>query len=126
MKRYLIDTSLLPAYLYNRQPAIALLGPWIRSDEAATSIFVYGEVVEYIKGLADFTTKRELLKELLASITPYFLTYSILERYADIRRALRKPHGAGRIGDIDTLIAATALERKENENKTAGKPPPWR
>jgi predicted nucleic acid-binding protein len=42
-------------------------------------------------------------------ISPYFLTYSILERYADIRRQLRPPHGPGLIGDIDTLIAATAL-----------------
>jgi predicted nucleic acid-binding protein len=35
-------------------------------------------------------------------------TYTILERYADIRRTLRPLHKD--IGDIDTLIAATALE----------------
>ena len=34
-----------------------------------------------------------------------------MECYADIRRALRPPQGPGLIGDIDTLIAATALER---------------
>ncbi len=34
-----------------------------------------------------------------------------MERYAEIRRTLRPPHGPGLIGDIDTLIAATALER---------------
>ncbi len=44
-------------------------------------------------------------------IYPYFLTYSILDRYADLRRLLRSPYGPGLIGDIDTLIAATALER---------------
>ena len=44
-------------------------------------------------------------------IYPYFLTYSILEHYADLRRLLRSSYGAGLIGDIDTLIAATALER---------------
>jgi predicted nucleic acid-binding protein len=48
---------------------------------------------------------------LLREVYPYFLTYAILERYADIRRAMRPPHGAGLIGDVDTLIAATALER---------------
>lgn len=37
-------------------------------------------------------------------------TYAILERYADLRRQLRPPYGPGLIGDIDTLIAATALE----------------
>lgn len=35
---------------------------------------------------------------------------SILERYAELRRQLRPPHGPGLIGDIDTLTAATALE----------------
>ena len=35
--------------------------------------------------------------------------YPILERYADLRRQMR-PSG-GLIGDIDTLIAATALGR---------------
>jgi predicted nucleic acid-binding protein len=48
---------------------------------------------------------------LLGAIYPYFLTYAIMERYAEIRRTLRPPHGPGLIGDIDTLIAATALER---------------
>ncbi len=33
-----------------------------------------------------------------------------MQRYASLRRQLRRPYGAGLIGDIDTLIAATALE----------------
>lgn len=51
------------------------------------------------------------MRSLLRGAYPYFLTYGILERYADIRRQLRPPHGPGLIGDIDTLIAATALTR---------------
>ncbi len=47
----------------------------------------------------------------LREVYPYFLTYAILDRYAGIRRQLRPPHVPGLIGDIDTLIAATALER---------------
>jgi predicted nucleic acid-binding protein len=58
-----------------------------------------------------FSRRHKDLKHLLSEIYPYFLTYSILERYADLRRLLRSPYGAGLIGDIDTLIAATALER---------------
>lgn len=50
------------------------------------------------------------LRALLGEVTPYKLTYPILERYADLRRAMRPPHGPGLIGDVDTLIAATALE----------------
>jgi predicted nucleic acid-binding protein len=111
MKRYLLDTSILAAYLQNRKTAVELLSPWIKNKEAATSILVYAEVTEYIKGLSDFPKRASDLRLLLRTIYPYFLTYSILERYADIRRTLRPPKGTGLIGDIDTLIAATALER---------------
>ena len=74
MKRYLLDTTLLTAYLYNRQPAIALLSPWIHNDEAATSILVYGEVIAHIKGSPTFAHQRQQLKDILAAITPHFLT----------------------------------------------------
>ncbi len=111
MRRYLLDTGPLGAYLQGREPAVDLIVPWIRRGEAATSILVYGEIIEYINNLHDYPTKYMGLRGLLGAIYPYFLTYSILERYAEIRRTLRPPHGPGLIGDIDTLIAATALER---------------
>jgi predicted nucleic acid-binding protein len=111
MKRYLLDTSVVAAYLQNRKTAVEILTPWIKKQEAATSILVYAEVTEYIKGHSDFPKRASDLRSLLRSIYPYFLTYSILERYADIRRMLRPHIGGGLIGDIDTLIAATALER---------------
>ncbi len=81
------------------------------SHEASTSILAYAEVVEHIKGQSDFPRHRAALRTLLREVYPYFLTYPIVERYADVRRQLRSPHGPGLIGDIDTLIAATALER---------------
>jgi len=34
-----------------------------------------------------------------------------MELYADIRRQLRPPHGPKLIGDVDTLIAATAMRQ---------------
>jgi predicted nucleic acid-binding protein len=46
---------------------------------------------------------------LLHGIYPLALTYGIMERYAEIRRTLRR-QGPGLIGDVDTLIAATAFE----------------
>jgi predicted nucleic acid-binding protein len=55
--------------------------------------------------------KQQDLWHLLREVYPYFLTYAILERYVDLRRQLRPPQGKGLIGEIDTLIAATALER---------------
>jgi predicted nucleic acid-binding protein len=111
VRRYLLDTSLVAGLLNNRPRAVALITPWIHSREVATSILVYGEVVEYIKGRPNYTAHHRALRSLLRRVHPYFLTYPILERYADLRRQLRPPRGPGLIGDVDTLIASTALER---------------
>ena len=111
MKRFLLDTSPLAAYLQRRELAVALIQPWIARHEVATSMVVYAEVTEYIQGLPDFAHRQYELRQLLREIYPYFLTYPILECYADLRRRLRPPFGKGLIGDMDTLIAATALER---------------
>ena len=108
MRRYLLDTSPLAALLLARPAAVALITPWMER-QAATSILAYAEVVEYMKGRSDFSTRHAHLRTLLGEVYPYFLTYRILERYADLRRSLRPPHGPGLIGDIDTLIAATAI-----------------
>lgn len=110
MRRYLLDTGPLTAFLFARRPAADLMRPWTRGREAATSILVYAEVVEYIKGLPDVARWHTGLRALLRGVRAYDLTYPILERYADLRRQLRSPHGPGLIGDIDTLVAATALE----------------
>jgi predicted nucleic acid-binding protein len=111
MRQYLLDSAPLAGYLHGRQSFVELITPFIREHQAATSILVYAEVIEYLKGLPDFPRRRRHLHILLREIYPYFLTYAIVERYADIRRSLRAPHGPGLIGDVDTLIAATALER---------------
>lgn len=76
----------------------------------ATIILVYGEVIEYLKGLPNFADKYAKLQRVLDEIPAYPLTYAIVERYADIRRTLR-PLGKDS-GDIDTLIAATAPDLK--------------
>lgn len=111
MKRYLLDTGPLAALLLGRAGAVSLIRPWIVQHEVTTSILVYGEVIEHLLGLPNYDRHYDGLQNLLADVYPYFLTYRILERYAGIRRQLRPPHGPGLIGDIDTLIAATALER---------------
>ncbi len=111
MKRHLLDTAPLAAYLHNRPTAVAMITPWMKQGIVATSILVHAEVTEYIKGLPDYPKRKEHLRKLLEVVYLYFLTYPILERYAEIRRSFRLPLGKGLIGDIDTLIAATALER---------------
>ena len=110
MTRYLLDTTPLTAYLMGREPARELIGPWIVRHDAVTSILVYGEITEYIQGFADVQRKQAQLRGILREVWPYVPTLEILERYATLRRQMRPPHGPGLIGDIDTLIAATALE----------------
>lgn len=110
MRRYLLDTALLTAYLRGWRGAVSLLQPWIDADEAATSVLNYGEAIEFFKGLTSFPQRKVLLRSLLRRVRAYDLTYDVLERYADLRRAMRKPYGPGLIGDVDTLIAATAIE----------------
>jgi tRNA(fMet)-specific endonuclease VapC len=108
MRKYLLDTSVVAGYLLARTKAIQLVRPLLAQEEVATSMLVYGEVAEYVKKFASFNAYRASLEALLEQIYPYPLTYAILERYADIRRTLRPLHQD--IGDIDTLIAATAIE----------------
>src|SRR5918998_3111328 len=111
MRRYLLDTAPLAALLLARPAAVDLMSPWLNRHEVATSILAYAEVVQYIKDFSDVKRRQPQLRTLLGEVYPYFLTYPILERYTDIRGSLRKPHGKGLIGDIDALIATTALER---------------
>ena len=111
MKQYLLDTGPLSAYLLGRPTALTLISPWIANQEVGTSIVVYGEVIEYLKSLPNYSVRRTQLRRLLETVRPYLLTYRTLERYTDMRRTMRPPHGSGLIGDIDTLIAATAIER---------------
>jgi predicted nucleic acid-binding protein len=112
MKRYLLDTASLATYLQKKEPAVSLIRPLIEKHEVATSTVVYAEVNEYIKSHPKFQQRHFELRQLIREIYPYFLTYPILDRYAHIRRSVRPPYGKGLIGDMDTLIAATALERK--------------
>jgi predicted nucleic acid-binding protein len=115
MKRFLLDTNILTAYLRGRTTVVALVEPWVGADEVATSVIVYGETVEYLQRFGDkvYAHHLNLLQGILArDVQPLPLTFPILERYATLRRALRPPHGPGLIGDLDTLIAATALEHQ--------------
>jgi len=110
MRRYLLDGGPLGAYFLGRKAAVDAISPWIVNHEVVTSILVYGEVIEYLKGLPNFEQRQNDFQDLLSEIHPHLLTYSILDRYADLRRNLRPPYGPGLIGDIDTIIAATAIE----------------
>ena len=109
--RFLLDANVLAGVFLGRRGAVTLVDPWITHQEAATSILVYGEVVEYAMGFADYARRLVHLRTLLHTIPAYPVTYEIMERYAALRRAMRLS-SSGLIGDVDTLIAATALEHE--------------
>ncbi len=108
MRRYLLDSPVLTGYLKGRN-IVTLVEPWVENNEAATSLLVYGEISEYHYSFPNFARRQTQLRALLQQVYPYGLSYLVLERYAELRRTLRPPQGPGLIGDIDTLIAATAL-----------------
>lgn len=111
MRRYLLDTTIVSAYLFNIPYVVNLIAPWIEHHEVATSVLVYAEVVEYLRSRSNFSRRLAELQALLKDIHPYTLSYPILEEYSAVRRALRT-QGRGLIGDVDSFIAATALVRR--------------
>src|SRR5258706_14880636 len=99
MKHFLLDTGPLAAYLHNRPTVVERLTPLIKEHSVATSVLVYAKLMEYLHGFPDVAQRQATLRLVLREISPYLLTYSILERYAILRRQLRPPHGSGLIGD---------------------------
>jgi hypothetical protein len=49
MRQYLLDSAPLAGYLHGRKPFVELITPLIQQHQAATSIMVYAEVIEYFK-----------------------------------------------------------------------------
>jgi predicted nucleic acid-binding protein len=107
---YLLDTGPLVGLLNGRRGAIDLIEPWMLRHEVTTSILACGEALEYLAGRPDSVARRTALVKILQEIIPRSPGFETVDRYADLRRALRPPYGPGLIGDIDTVIAATALE----------------
>lgn len=114
--RYLLDSGPLTAYLRGRRGAVTRFGPLIQQHDIATSAMCYGEVIEAIQSFpTSYIQYRANLQSLIQQHMPMFIPdFAIMEQYADIRRTmrpLRTPQGqpVGLIGDVDTIIAATAL-----------------
>jgi predicted nucleic acid-binding protein len=110
VRRYLFDTGPLTSFLAGRHGA-EQFQPLFSRREVVTSFLVYGELVEHYRSQTDFPARYRRLRRFIVDLRPIGLSYPILDRYSELRRQMRRPFGNGTIGDIDTLIAATALER---------------
>jgi hypothetical protein len=51
MRRYLLDSGPLAGYITGNRRVTALVSPMVTAREAVTSILVYGEVTELLRGL---------------------------------------------------------------------------
>lgn len=108
MPKYLLDAGPLSAYLLGFRKATTLISPWIANREVVTSDLAYAEVFEFVQDFPHPNNQSmKLLNLVLGPIPSLSLDYLTYHRYAQIRRYLRPRNEL--IGDIDTLIAATAL-----------------
>ena len=103
---YLIDTDWVIDYLVGRQRATLLLRALV-VEGAAISLITYGEIYEGIYGSADPRASEEGFLNFLSEVVVLPLDEAIMRRFARIRDDLRRQ--GQRIGDLDMLIAATAL-----------------
>ena len=108
MRRYLLDSDVLSGYALGTVRLVEIVAPGVVEYEAVTSVVAYGEAVERIIHWPDFPVRHETLRAILESVVPLPVTLEVMRHYAEIRSYLRPRNAL--IGDMDTLIAATALE----------------
>jgi predicted nucleic acid-binding protein len=103
---YLVDTDWVVEYLKAREPAATTL-PQLRHDGLAISLITFGEVYEGIYAGRDPEHHEEIFLRFLRRAQVLLLNRTILRHFARIRAQLRSQGQL--IGDLDLLIAATAL-----------------
>lgn len=104
--KYLIDTHWVASWLNARQEAVTLLSS-LEPDGLAISQATYGEIYEGIYFGRDPKLTEAVFRRFLRSITVLPVNQTIWRRFAQIRGQLRRQGQL--IGDMDVLIAATAL-----------------
>jgi hypothetical protein len=93
MRQFLLNTNILGAYLLGRPGAVKLAQEWIHNEEAATSIIVYGEITEYIKGFPNYTHHQSALRTLLRKVHPFTNGYIfLLGQQALFKTSVRRSH----------------------------------
>jgi tRNA(fMet)-specific endonuclease VapC len=104
--RYLIDTDWVASYLNGRQEATELFSR-IEQEDLFISLITYGEIYDGIYYGRNPRQFERVFRELLKGVQIVPLNRAITQRFARVRGALRS--GGQIIGDLDLLIAATAL-----------------
>jgi tRNA(fMet)-specific endonuclease VapC len=103
---YLVDTDYVVDWLKGHPAAVQLLTT-LRADGLAISHITYGEIYEGIYYGRDRTTAEQGFRQFLRAVSVLPTTHTIMRRFAQVRGQLRVQGHL--IGDMDLLIAATAL-----------------
>lgn len=104
--KYLVDTDWVVEYLKGRDPAVRVLDT-MAPEDLAISLITYGEIYEGIYSGRDPKRAAQGFSQFLQGVEVIPVNKSMMRRFAQIRGQLRK---SGQIiGDLDILIAATAL-----------------
>ena len=104
---YLVDSDWVADYLKGRAPIVQQLDR-LAPEGLAISLITFGEIYEGIYYGRDPRGNEAGFRSLLRVIDVLALNRAILRRFARIRGQLRRQGQL--IGDLDILIAATALE----------------
>ncbi len=103
---YLVDTDYVADWLKGRPAAVQLLTT-LRQDGLAISDITYGEIYEGIYYGRDPKAAEQGFRQFLRRVTVLPTNRTIMRRFARLRGDLRAQGQL--IGDMDLLIAATAL-----------------
>ena len=106
--RYLLDSDVFIDYSLGREPSTQLLNR-LMGEGIGFSMLSYGEVLEGTLRHPSHSGRHQkaTFAAILAMVTILDLSVEIMAVFAELRFELRQK---GRlIGDIDTLVAATAL-----------------
>lgn len=106
---YLADTDWVIDYLRGNESAIDRLHA-LAASGLAISLITYGELYDGIYSSSDATNEELGLRRFLEWANILSLNEDIMRRFAHIRGDLRRL--GQRIGDMDVLIAATAIEHE--------------
>ncbi len=107
LKNYLVDSDVIVDLLRDNEHGRGYR-KFLAGHHLAVSIITYGEIYEGIYNAPDPERQEKGFLALLDAITVVNLKREIMQAFAMMRMELRK--SGQQIGDLDTIIAATAYE----------------
>lgn len=107
--RYLLDTDWAIEYLHANQPITERVNEQMRRRTLGLSPVSLAELYEGVYGSSDFQRSEEMIRRFLHGLRLLHLDKEVCKLFGRERRRLREVGRYEDVGDLDILIAATAL-----------------